>query len=114
MGTKRVRSPQEKKRLSLDRDRRNDYGENSKASRKNLPKKRAKKNRALRRGSRTAIASGGDGEVMEKRLVRVARKRRRGFGAKEADTPLREHVARKKAWRARLVSEGSKRANKKG
>lgn len=31
------RSPQEKKRLSYAKDRRNDYGENDKSSRKNVP-----------------------------------------------------------------------------
>jgi hypothetical protein len=34
------RSPQEKKRLSYLKDGRNVYGENDKASRKNLPKKK--------------------------------------------------------------------------
>jgi hypothetical protein len=31
------RTPQEKKKLSLERDRRNVYGENAKSSRKNIP-----------------------------------------------------------------------------
>jgi hypothetical protein len=31
------RSPQEKKALSYAKDRRNDYGENDKSSRKNIP-----------------------------------------------------------------------------
>jgi len=33
-----IKTPQEKKRLSLELDRRNVYGENSKASRKNIKK----------------------------------------------------------------------------
>jgi hypothetical protein len=32
-----MKSPQEKKRLSYSKDRRNTYGENSKSSRKNIP-----------------------------------------------------------------------------
>lgn len=42
------KSPQEKKRLSLKKDRRNTYGENDKASRKNIPRSKAKSHRAVR------------------------------------------------------------------
>jgi hypothetical protein len=48
-------SPQEKKALSLSRDRRNDYGENDKASRKSLPLARARSHRALRREDKAAL-----------------------------------------------------------
>ena len=36
----KVKSPREKKSLSLKRDRRNTYGENSKASRKAIPRRK--------------------------------------------------------------------------
>jgi hypothetical protein len=44
-GDKRVRSPQEKKAVSYERDRRNGYGENDKASRKAIPKRKALESR---------------------------------------------------------------------
>ena len=43
------KSPQEKKRLSLLKDRRNTYGENSKASRKAIPRHKKAQRRASRR-----------------------------------------------------------------
>jgi hypothetical protein len=42
------KTPQEKKRLSYENDRRNTYGENSKASRKGIPLAKARANRAER------------------------------------------------------------------
>jgi hypothetical protein len=49
-------SPQEKKRMSLDKDRRNVYGENDKASRKNIPRAKARVNRVNRRLDTMALA----------------------------------------------------------
>ena len=60
---KRRRSPQEKKRLSLKKDRRNTYGKNDKATRRLIPLRKAKANRALRRGVKVALA--GDEEAIE-------------------------------------------------
>ena len=42
-------TPQEKKSLSLKKDRRNTYGENSKSSRKNIPLSKANSLRQVRR-----------------------------------------------------------------
>jgi HTH-type transcriptional regulator / antitoxin HigA len=50
-GYRRTRSPQEKKDLSLHRDRRNTYGENAKSSRKNIPKSKHRSQRAERRAA---------------------------------------------------------------
>ncbi len=49
MPLKRRRSPAEKKALSYAKDRRNLHGENDKASRKNIPRSRARSHRANRR-----------------------------------------------------------------
>jgi hypothetical protein len=49
------RTPQEKKRLSYLKDRRNTYGENSKSSRKNIPRNRKIKHRAERHQVRQAL-----------------------------------------------------------
>jgi hypothetical protein len=43
-----MKTPQEKKRLSYAKDRRNTYGENSKASRKGIPLAKARANRSER------------------------------------------------------------------
>jgi hypothetical protein len=45
----RTKTPQEKKALSLEKDRRNSYGGNDKASRKSIPKHKAGVNRVYRR-----------------------------------------------------------------
>lgn len=52
---RRVKSPQEKKALSLVRDRRNVFGENDKASRKNIPRARQRGHMKLRRGVKQAL-----------------------------------------------------------
>jgi hypothetical protein len=59
---KRVRGPQEKKKLSYERDRVNVYGQNDKASRKRIPKFKAASNRALRHKGRllTALVTQAD------------------------------------------------------
>jgi ribosomal protein S19E (S16A) len=44
-----TKTPQEKKRLSLKKDRRNTYGENDKSSRKNIPRSKAISHRKVRR-----------------------------------------------------------------
>lgn len=48
---KKIRTPQEKKELSYKNDSKNTYGENSKASRKNIPKRK----RIVNKTYRTAI-----------------------------------------------------------
>lgn len=52
---RRARSPQEKKALSYLRDRRNVYCENDKASRKNIPRAKARSHRAVRRTDAAAL-----------------------------------------------------------
>lgn len=53
---RRPKSPQEKKRLSLERDGRNVYGENDKASRKSIPRAKSRVNRANRRADSVALS----------------------------------------------------------
>jgi hypothetical protein len=69
---KRRRSPQEKKKLSYERDRVNVYGQNDKASRKRIPKFKAATKRALRRGARVfteSAARAGDAERADTALA---------------------------------------------
>jgi hypothetical protein len=49
MMAKRPKSPQQKKRLSLQKDRRPAHGENHKSSRKNVPRAKAMSKRSVRR-----------------------------------------------------------------
>lgn len=51
------KSPQEKKRLSLERDRRNMYGENDKASRKLIPRRKQLDRMGQRRRASQLLAS---------------------------------------------------------
>lgn len=53
----RGRSPQEKKALSCARDRRNDYGETDKASRKTIERRKRDPNRSDRHRERQVLAS---------------------------------------------------------
>jgi hypothetical protein len=53
---KSEKTPQEKKELSLKRDRRNVYGENDKASRKGIPRSKQRSHMAERRAVQSALA----------------------------------------------------------
>ena len=104
MPGKQRRSPAEKKRLSLEKDRRNTYGENAKSSRKNLPKAKARPNRANRRATHQALAEAEGAvasEMADAAEQRLAAKRPKTW-RKQADVPLGEVLERKKARREGL------------
>lgn len=92
------KSPQEKKRLSLEKDRRNSYGENDKASRKNIPRAKARVNRANRRLDSTALteALGSVDETAEGQVEDKVKGRRPKAWRKWADEPLARQLARRK------------------
>lgn len=98
-----VRDPERQKQLSYERDRRNAYGENSKASRKNIPLRKALVNRANRRNAQLALTglvgavTEDDSNGIERRLNGVVPK----SWAKVADLPLSEMVRRKLERRRR-------------
>ncbi|MEU7142104.1 hypothetical protein ABZ942_21830 [Nocardia sp. NPDC046473] len=88
------RSPQEKKQLSYAKDCRNGYGENDKASRKNLPRKRARVHRANRHRAHADLqgATGPvDAELSDAAEVRLRGRRPKLF-RKHPDVPLADHV----------------------
>ena len=109
----RVKNPQEKKRLSLDRDRRNVYGENDKASRKSVPRRKQLNHMRIRRAATQELAN-ASGEVdetlaMEAEVLadaRAATLRRKSF-RKQPDRPLREVIEMQKRSRRRQVSKRS-------
>ena len=92
-------SPQEKKQLSYDRDRRNAYGENDKASRKAIPRGKRQAARAARRlASRHMPRNVTDVPVEQATDIdtTLAAARRKYRWRKEPDIPLRDYVARQK------------------
>jgi hypothetical protein len=96
---KKPRTPQEKKKLSYQRDRRNMYGQNAHASRKAIPKRKRDVTQSLRKRTNQVIpklqplvAVVDDCEIEEK-IGRVVPKRWR----KCPDMPLGEAIRLKKA-----------------
>lgn len=90
-------SPQDKKRLSYERDRRNAFGENSKSSRKNISRQKAIVNRQNRREvSRQLWQMDVETGESERRLRAPKRWHKR------ADVPLKQHVFMRLERRVRL------------
>ncbi|TCR93379.1 hypothetical protein [Rhizobium sp. BK376] len=94
--TRESRSPPRDKLLSLDRDGRNDYGENSKSSRKNIPLFKAQSNRRGRHAAKVAANAMGDEDAIEsdRRLSLADQKALRPAKTKAPDVPLREVLKR--------------------
>jgi hypothetical protein len=93
------RTPQEKKELSYERDRRNTYGENDKASRKNIPRAKRRAARSYRRKTEAVIAEAQAGQDVDVVDDRVAGVRQKGNGVSTAwrpDIPLWAWLKRKK------------------
>jgi len=97
----KIKSPQEKKAQSLKRDRRNTYGENSKASRKLIPRGRQLSHMAERRliseilGHATGQSDDGraeEADILAKTAIVV--KKHKAF-KKTPDSPLGEVIKKK-------------------
>ncbi len=97
MADKKTRSPQEKKALSLTKDRRNGYGENDKGSRKTIPAAKARGHRIARHKDKQAL---GDVEAAVELVPLI---RRKPDWKKVPDVPLGEVIASSLAKRLRLV-----------
>jgi hypothetical protein len=111
----RIKSPQEKKNASLERDRRNTYGENAKSSRKNIPKSKQLSHQAERRAAKTPLVSlkeniEEDAAVAAELKVReqIIEKKRKGF-RKKPDSPLKAVLQYKKSS---VRTEGARFAGK--
>jgi hypothetical protein len=99
-----MKTPQEKKSLSYKKDRRNTFGENSKASRKGIPLLKARAIRAERNSqdhllSETLMTNDDDQLAWIENGVRSTKPRQ---WRKSADKPLGEVLAR------RLLRDGMK------
>jgi hypothetical protein len=97
----KVKTPQQKKRLSYEHDRRNTYGENQKSSRKNIPLSKQRSHQDERRSVRQAlIAAQGEtaDDVVDEAQSHVLRRSRlkklRAF-RKSPDRPLGEVIERR-------------------
>ena len=105
MSSRKPRSPQDKKRLSLTRDRRNTYGENDKSSRKNIRRGKQHGQMQLRRGvaQRLKLSGKADEVTIDQVAVGVAEVhalRRHKLFKKAPDAPLGVVVKRKLLRRA--------------
>lgn len=107
----KIKHPRQKKSLSLERDRRNTYGENSKSSRKNIPRAK-QRNHMDERRSVAQVLERLKGKVTEdaanaaesETKLRTADSRNRSF-KKVADTPLGVLLQRKKLKRVNRPPE---------
>jgi hypothetical protein len=95
-------TPQDKKRLSYARDRRNTYGENSKSSRKNIPRSKAQSIRADRHAqdkllAKAVTASEPDDLASVELQVRTVAPRQ---WKKSPDKPLGDMLERRRQRKA--------------
>jgi hypothetical protein len=109
IGVVKRRSPQEKKRLSYERDHRDAYGESPHASRKWIPRRKRMRARADRRRAAEGLAPGAvpadvvDGDHLEMELLPPRDPRQEW--RKTPDRPLGEHIARQLAQRHRTAED---------
>lgn len=98
----RRKTPQLKKAESYRKDRRNTYGENAKASRKAVRRKKRRQARAERRIAHAAYTTGAtpDLDRIDESEARALRKHRKVWKLKLPDEPLGAVVAKKLARRA--------------
>jgi hypothetical protein len=99
---RKQKTPQEKKRDSYLKDRRMTYGENAKASRTLIPKRKASGSHTLRRIANQALAEAAalaDPEIVDALISRLKRTRRQGW-KKVPDQPLQSVIARRRKRRA--------------
>ena len=97
----KVKTPQQKKRLSYEHDRRNTYGENQKSSRKNIPKSKQRSHQEERRSVRQVLIA-AQGEVAEEaadqaqsQTLRTGRIKKLKAFRKSPDKPLGEVIERR-------------------
>lgn len=109
------KTPQQKKRESYLKDRVNVYGENSKASRKAIPKRKRISSRKVRRKTSFLRTATGPRDLDTERDVgeRVSERADRGWWQKSPDRPLGEVLAQKFTRRARLGIISKKTAKEK-
>lgn len=93
----KVKNPQEKKRLSLSKDRRNCYGENDKSSRKNIKRNKVLEKKGVRAERRKlSLLSGSISEdeiiCIESEVISGEKYKKVSGFKKYPDQPLSEHI----------------------
>jgi tryptophanyl-tRNA synthetase len=103
----KLKSPQEKKRASLSKDRRNMYGESPHSSRKNIKRGKQNQHQEERRTSNQVLAvlnaQSSEDQMISTEVeseVQAKINRLRGF-KKQADRPLNEFLRRQTSRRKR-------------
>jgi hypothetical protein len=97
------KTPQEKKALVYEHDRRNRFGQHAKASRKAIPLRKAKTKRAYRKASNQILTAAPNttdllaDNAPENRIAEIQKKRWR----KVPDVSLRDAIQAKKEWRVK-------------
>jgi hypothetical protein len=93
------RTPQDKKALSFEKDRRNAYGENDKSSRKAIPFRKRWVNKTNRHADSQALhaAEGPHDESVESAVDDRVHGRRPKRWAKTPDESLGDHLARRRS-----------------
>ncbi|HEV7903869.1 MAG TPA: hypothetical protein VGO96_08515 [Pyrinomonadaceae bacterium] len=105
-------TPQEKKRLSYERDRRNTYGEAPHAARKGIPLRKALRNRANRHYQNQHLAhlGGTPDQEQAETLESLIHHRAPNNWKKFADEPLGKVIRRKLRARELMLTQGGRRA----
>jgi 2-methylisocitrate lyase-like PEP mutase family enzyme len=107
----RVRTPQQKKALSLAKDRRNTYAERGANSRFAIARHKAKDLRRVRRREEAPLRSinsaPSEDELAQAQLKAVSHPPR--SWRKSADSPLAEVIERKHSYRAAIAKAGGRR-----
>ena len=105
---KKRKTPQEKKLLSLKKDRRNSYGENAKASRKAIPLRKRNVNKQNRKRQHDIVALMAHAETEEdlEATESLLLQKRNKQWQKTPDVSLSEKIKHTKFWR--ILREGRK------
>ena len=106
------KTPQDKKRLSLQKDRRNAYGQNDKASRNAIPRAKAKSHRGVRHKSKAALErslTGAEGKAETLQSTLATPCLQKGVWRKEPDIALGRIVTGKRATRVATIGAQKKR-----
>ena len=101
----KLKTPQDKKRLSLDRDGRNAYGENAKSSRKNIPLSKQLSHQATRKAANQAtievLKLAGEEQTADAEAdlrATIVEMERKAF-RKQPDVPLSAELVKKQTGR---------------
>ncbi len=105
-------TPQEKKALSYEQDRRNCYGESPHGARKSIPLRKALRNRANRRYQNQQLEMSGVGfnEEVADAVESQTRHRAPKRWKKYPDAPLGEVVLQKRKEREEMRRRGGRRS----